>query len=92
VTQGTQLLERPSSLSRDDLTYLTTAMASAYVGMGQMPHARSLLAAQWNRLNHAGELSLSLRELWALVLAGDNADLVQARAGSRSDEPSVNGL
>ena len=91
VTQGTQLLERPSSLSKDDLTYLTTVMASAYLRMGQMPQARSLLAAQWNRLDHAGELSLSLRELQALVLAGDNAHLVQAQAGSRSDETSVNG-
>jgi predicted membrane-bound spermidine synthase len=92
VTQGTRLLERPSTQSSDDLTYLTTVMASAYLGMGQMSQARSLLATQWNRLNHAGELSLSLRELQALVLAGDNADLVQSRAGGGSSETRVNGL
>jgi hypothetical protein len=92
VTQGTRLLERPATLSKDDLTYLTTVMASAYFRMGQMPQARSLLAAQWDRLDHAGELSLSLRELRALALAGDNAALAQARAGSRSDETRVNGL
>jgi spermidine synthase len=92
VTQGTRLLERPSSLSRDDLTYLTTVMASAYLRMGEMPQARTLLAAQWDRLDHAGELSLSLRELQALALAGDNTALAQARAGNRRDETSVNGL
>jgi predicted membrane-bound spermidine synthase len=91
VTQGTRLLERPSSQSKDDLTYLTTVVASAYLGMGQMPQARTLLAAQWNRLDHAGEFSLSLRELQALVLAGDNASVAQARAGSRS-ETTVSGL
>ena len=90
--QGTRLLERPASLSMNELTYLTTVMASAYLRMGQTPQARSLLAAQWNRLDHAGELSLSLRELQALALAGDNTALAQARAGNRSDETSVNGL
>jgi len=92
VTQGTRLLERPSSLSRDELTYLTTVMASAYLRMGEMPQARSLLAAQWDRLDHAGELSLPLRELRALVLAGDNAVLAQTRGGSRGDETRVNAL
>ncbi len=92
VTQGRRLLERPSALSTDDLTYLTTVMASAYFRLGQMPQAHALLAAQWNRLDHAGELSLSLRELLALVLARDNTPLAQARAGGRGDETSVNGL
>jgi hypothetical protein len=92
VTQGTRLLERSASLSTDDLTYLTTVMASAYLRMGQRSQARSLLSAQWDRLDHAGELYLSLRELRALVLAGDNTALAQARAGSRSDETRVNGL
>ena len=80
VAQGTGLLDRPASLSRDDLTYLTTAMASAYLRMGQMPQARSLLTAQWSRLNHSGELSLPLLELRALaVLPADNAALAQAK-------------
>jgi hypothetical protein len=84
------LLERPAALSTDELTYLTTAMASAYLGVGQVPQARALLAAQWDRLDHAGELSFSLRELLALVLARDNAPLARARAGSRGDQISVN--
>ena len=92
MTQGTRLLERSASLSRDDLTYLTTVMTCAYLRIGQMSQARRLLSAQWDRLDHAGELYLSLRELRALVLAGDNATLAQARAGSRSDETRVNGL
>jgi spermidine synthase len=89
VSQGTLLLERPPSLSTDELTYLTTVMASAYLGMGQTAQARGLLAATWNRLDHAGELSLSLRELRALVLAGDRAALAQTRARSRSDETTL---
>jgi spermidine synthase len=91
VAQGAQLLDQPSSLSMDDLTYLTTAMASAYVGMGQMPQARSLLTTQWDRLNHAGELSFSLLALRALILAGDYSDLVHARAGSPSDVTGMSG-
>jgi predicted membrane-bound spermidine synthase len=70
VTLGARLLGSPSALPRDDLTYLTTVMTTAYVRMGQMPQARSLLAAQWNRLDHAGEFSLSLLELQALARAG----------------------
>jgi len=90
VTQGTRLLERPAALSTDELTYLTTVTASAYLGVGQVPQARALLVAQWNRLDHAGELSFSLRELLALVLARDNAPLAHTRAGSRGDQISVN--
>jgi spermidine synthase len=81
LTQGTRLLERPAALSTDELTYLTTVMASAYLGVGQVPQARALLAAQWNRLDHAGELSFSLRELLALVLARDDAPLAHAVGG-----------
>jgi spermidine synthase len=92
VAQGALLLERRSSLSTEELTYLTTVMASAYLGVGQTAQARSLLAAQWNRLDHAGELSLSLRQLRALVLAGDKVPHAQSLAGSPSDETSVNGL
>jgi spermidine synthase len=81
LTQGTRLLERPSALSTDDLTYLTTAMASAYLRVGQVPQARALLAAQWNRLDHAGELSFSLSELLALVSARDDAPRRAAAVG-----------
>ncbi len=92
LSKGTLVLEHSSVLSTDELTYLTTVMASAYLRIGQMAQARNLVTALWNRLDHAGELSLSLRELQALVLAGDNAALAQVRPGSRSDEKGVNGL
>ena len=93
VSHGKRLMELPSSISRDELTYLTTVMASAYVHMGQMMQARDLLAAQWNLLDQGGELSLSLRELRALVLTDDDsASLAQARTGGGRPETGANGL
>ncbi len=86
VTLGTRLVESPVSLSQDDLTYLTTVMAAAYIRLGEMPQARSLLAAQWSRLDHAGEFALALRELGALALTRDTKMFAGARASSRSDE------
>ena len=85
VALGTRLLDRPAGLSTGDLTYVTTAMTSAYVGMGQVPKARALLAAQWNRLDHAGELSFSLSELLALVAARANAPVANASAVGPGD-------
>jgi hypothetical protein len=70
VSQGKRLLERPSPLTRNDLTYLTSTMAAAYIRTGQMENARNLLAAQWDRLDFAGDFSLSLREMQALAVAG----------------------
>jgi spermidine synthase len=89
VTLGARLLEPHVSLSQSDRTYLTTVMAAAYIRLGQMPQARSLLGAQWSRLDHAGEFALSLRELGALARTGDTKAFVDVRAGSRSDETSV---
>jgi hypothetical protein len=79
VTLGARLLESSSSLSRDERTYLTTVVATGYVRLGHMPQARDLLAAQWDRLDHSGELALSLRELQALAQQGDNAALARSR-------------
>jgi spermidine synthase len=67
VTLGTQLLQSPVSRSKDELTYLTTMTATAYVHIGMAPQARSLLEAQWSGLDHAGEFGLALRELSALA-------------------------
>jgi hypothetical protein len=92
VSKGTVVLERSSLLTTDELAYLTTVMASAYIHIGQMAQARNLVTTLWNRLDHSGELYLSLRELRALALAGDNSALAQARASGRSDETGVNGL
>jgi spermidine synthase len=88
VTLGARLLEPPVSLSQSDRTYLTTVMAAAYIRLGQMPQARSLLAAQWSRLDHAAEFALALRELGALARTGDTKAFAETRAGSRGDETS----
>jgi spermidine synthase len=67
--RGAQLLEASSSLSRDERTYLTSALAAAYLRLGETSLARELLVAQWDRLDHTGELGLPLRELRALALS-----------------------
>ena len=74
---GSQLLGSQTSASEDDLAYLTSVTAAAYVRMGEIPQARSLLVAQWNRFNHAGQFDLALRDLLALTLSADNRALAQ---------------
>jgi len=75
---GTQLLEGPLSLSKYELTYVTTAVAAAQIRLGQLPEARSLLQAQWNKVEHSGEYALPLRELLALSQTGVTATVAQA--------------
>jgi spermidine synthase len=71
VRLGTELLEPRFSHSDNDLAYLTTVTAAAYVGMGARAQARSLLQAQRGRFKHAGQFDLVLRDLEALTrLAG----------------------
>ena len=77
VARGTPLLEPASSLSRDERTYLASVLATAYIGSGDMQQARTLLAAQWDELDHGGELSLSLRALQALAQVGDRPALAR---------------
>jgi hypothetical protein len=79
VTIGARLLETTSSPSRDERTYLATVVATAYVRLGQPTQARELLTAQWDQLDHGGELALSLNELLALVQAGDHPALADSR-------------
>jgi predicted membrane-bound spermidine synthase len=79
ATIGARLLESTSSLSRDERTYLTTVVATAYVRLGQLPQARELLTTQWDQLDHGGELALSLNELLALAQAGDHPALADSR-------------
>jgi hypothetical protein len=69
ITLGTQLLAPSSFNSADDLAYLTTVTAAAYVRMGEIAQARNLLRAQLPRFNHVGQFNLALRELAALVSA-----------------------
>jgi hypothetical protein len=80
VARGAQLLGGPTPLSRDERTYLTSALATAYVRLGETARARDLLAAQWDRLDHGGEFGLSLKELEALAQAGDHRALARSRA------------
>jgi predicted membrane-bound spermidine synthase len=84
VTIGARLLETPSSISKDERTYLTTVVATAYVRLGQPTQARELLTAQWDQLDHGGELALSLNELLALALAGDHPALADRQVTGTS--------
>jgi spermidine synthase len=77
LTRGTQLLAAPSALSLDERTYLTSALTTAYIRLGEIPQARDLLIAQWDQLDHGGELALSLNELLALAQAGGNPSLAR---------------
>ena len=87
VTLGTRLLENRSSLSTEERTYLTTVVATGYARLGQMPQARELLEAQWDTLDHSGELALALRELRALAQLNDQS----AMARSQPNGTSANG-
>jgi spermidine synthase len=87
VALGTQLLNSDSHLPRDDVTYLATAIAAAYLHMGQAREARNLLATRWGSFAHTGDLSLALRELLALSYEGGSQALAEAHE-KRSDESS----
>jgi len=89
VMLGSPLLEPPSSPSKDDLTYLTTVMVTAYIRMGETAQARNLLMAHLNNLDWGGRFSLALRELFALTRAGEASGLAQAGANKLS-EPGLN--
>jgi predicted membrane-bound spermidine synthase len=79
VPLGTRLLETSSSLSREERTYLTTVIAAGYARLGQLPQARDVLTEQWDRLDHGGELALSLTELRALAQSGDQPALAHSQ-------------
>jgi hypothetical protein len=67
VKGGTSLLASAPAPSADDLAYLTTVTAAAYVRMDEPAQARSLLREEWRRLTHRGQFDLALRELAALT-------------------------
>ncbi len=90
VMLGSHLLQPPSSLSQDDLTYLVTAMVTAYIRMGETSQARNLLKAQLSSLDWGGQFSLALRELFALARAGEAPGRAQAVASTPS-EPGLKG-
>jgi spermidine synthase len=83
VQLGSELLSsQPStsapSTSAGDLAYLTTVTAAAYIRMGEIAQARSLLQAQWLRIDHAGQFDLALRELLALTQSAGTDALAPA--------------
>jgi len=80
ASRGAQLMETSPSLSRDERTYLASALASAYLQLGEMRQADDLLARQWDQLDHRGEFGLSLSELRALAQASDDRALADSRA------------
>lgn len=75
---GTRVLDEPALLSKDELAYVTTAVAAARIRLGQPTDARSLLQAQWNKVDHTGEYALPLRELLALSQTRATATVAQA--------------
>ena len=64
---GTELLRSQSSMSEDDVAYLTTATVLACIRTGDIARAHSLLKAQWPGFNHAGRFEFALRDLRALT-------------------------
>jgi spermidine synthase len=64
---GAGLLGSQAAESEEDLAYLTTVTVAAYIRMGDIAQARSLLQAQWGRVNHAGKFEFALRDLAALT-------------------------
>jgi predicted membrane-bound spermidine synthase len=77
VRFGTMLLERKTVGSAEELSYLTTVTAAAYVRMGEIEQARSVLQAQWFQFNHTGKFEFALRELHALTLPGASEKMAQ---------------
>ena len=69
VRLGTILLGQHVSNSEADLAYLTTVTAAAYIRMGQVAQARSLLKEQMRRTHQMGLYEFALVDLMALTQA-----------------------
>jgi spermidine synthase len=78
VKFGTLLLGQPAGNSAEELAYLTTVTAAAYVRMGEPEQARNLLQAQSHRFNQAGQFEFALRELVALTQPTGSAAIAHA--------------
>jgi len=78
VRFGTLLLGQPSANSAEELAYLSTVTAAAYVRMGEPEQARNLLQAQLHRFNQAGQFDFALRELVALTQLTGSAAISRA--------------
>lgn len=73
LKQGAWLLHYDQALDKDDLNYIASVVATAFLRRGQAEQARTLLTALWNQLDHSGQLSLYLQAL--LTLSGDGRGL-----------------
>ncbi len=80
ITQGKRILAGSSPVTSVETTYVTSAMAAAYIGLGETEQARNLLSAQVQRLDLTGEFSLALRDLVALSMAPSPTTVGQAAA------------
>ena len=67
VEFGNDLLRSPTPITEDDLAYLTTITAAAYIRMDQIEHARSLLREQTKKLNRSESYWFPLANLLALT-------------------------
>ncbi len=74
---GTELLKTQAPNSRTDAAYLTTVTAAAYIHMGQIAKAHSLLEEQLSRLDRAGQYRFALLNLLALTQPGRPGTLAQ---------------
>jgi hypothetical protein len=84
VKLGSQLSGPDASNSEDELAYLTTVTAAAYVHMGRIAEARSQLQAQLGRIRHSGQFDLALRDLMALTqLVGTETVAPSRRQGKQ---------
>ena len=70
-TLGVRLMRQPATLAKEDLSFLTTVVATAALHRGQGDQAHTLLTALWSQLDHSGVFALPLRELLALSQRGD---------------------
>ena len=67
VKFGNYLLGSPTPITEDDLAYLTTITAAAYIQMHQIEQARSLLQEQTKKLNRLESYWFPLANLLALT-------------------------
>jgi spermidine synthase len=65
VKFGSELIGPQTPDAENQLAYLITVTAAAYLHMGQAAEARSLLQAQVGRIRHPGQFDLALRDLVA---------------------------
>jgi spermidine synthase len=67
VKLGTALIGSPSPITEDDLAYLTTITAAAYIHLNQIETARALLQEQSKRLNRSESYWFPLANLMAFT-------------------------